>query len=192
MRVTFRNTVLATAICSSTLLASSAVLADDESYENAVGWMIGGGIYYSDLDARVDVDRDDLNFASFNTSSASYHIEGGYRFNKWLSVDAGYWDLGNYKSDRDIDGNREKFDATAWTVGGMVSVPLWIMDFYARGGAAFWDWDGRNIDADGTDPYFGLGAAFNLGGSLDLYAEWIRFDQDADIDAIGLGARWTF
>ena len=32
----------------------------------------------------------------------------------------------------------------------------------------------------------------NVGGSLDLYAEWIRFDQDADIDAFGVGARWTF
>jgi OOP family OmpA-OmpF porin len=195
MKVTLKSTVLATAICSSALLASSAVFAD-EAYENAVGWFVGGGLYYGDLDARVDIDRDDFqedSRVSFNTSSASFEIQGGYRFNKWLSADAGYWDLGNYKSDRDNDtGEREKFDATAWTVGGMVSVPLWIMDFYARGGAAFWDWDGRNVDADGTDPYFGLGAAFNLGGSLDLYAEWIRFDQDADIDTFGLGARWTF
>lgn len=193
MNNTIHRAGMAAAISCAALAYSATASADsDERYENKVGWMIGGGAYYSDLDSRVDIDRDDLDFASFNTSSGSFTLQGGYRFNTWLSADVGYWDLGNYKSDRDVDGEREKFDATAWTVGGMVSVPLWIMDLYARAGAAFWEWDGRNIDADGTDPYFGLGAAFNIGGSLDLYAEWVRFDQDADIDAIGVGARWTF
>ena len=128
----------------------------------------------------------------FDTSSTSFNIGGGYRFNKWLALDGGYWDFGNYKSDRDEDGDREKFDATAWTLGGMVSVPLWIMDFYAKAGVAFWDYDGRNFDADGEDLYFGLGAAFNIGSSLDIYGEWVRFDQDAEIDALGVGVRWTF
>ena len=74
----------------------------------------------------------------------------------------------------------------------MVSVPLWIMDFYGKAGVAFWDYDGRNFDADGEDLYFGLGAAFNIGSSLDIYGEWVRFDQDAEIDALGVGVRWTF
>ena len=74
----------------------------------------------------------------------------------------------------------------------MASVPLWIMDFYAKGGAAMWEYDGRNVDADGTDAYYGVGAAFNIGGSLDLYAEWVRFDLETNLDTFGLGVRWTF
>ena len=65
------------------------------------------------------------------------------------------------------------------------------MDFYARVGLAYWEYDGRNIDEDGNDPYFGLGAAFNIGSSLDIYGEWVRFDQEAKIDSLGLGIRWT-
>jgi OOP family OmpA-OmpF porin len=66
------------------------------------------------------------------------------------------------------------------------------MDFYARGGAAFWEYDGKYIDEDGSDPYYGLGAAFNVGSSLDLYLEWVRFDLETNIDTIGLGVRYTF
>ena len=183
-----RKTGLALAMSSAVLLTSLAANADGE------GWMIGGGVYYSVVDDKVEIDWDDveLDDITFDSSSEAYHINGGYRFNKWLSVDAGYWDLGNYKSSENGLSGKEPFDAEAWTLGGMVSVPLWIMDFYARGGAAFWNFDGRNIDADGTDPYYGVGASFNIGGSLDLYAEWIRFDLETDLDSFGLGVRYTF
>ncbi|MEH6592579.1 MAG: hypothetical protein V7746_20095 [Halioglobus sp.] len=63
---------------------------------------------------------------------------------------------------------------------------------YARGVTAFWEAEGKNVDTDGTDPYYGVGLAFNIGSSLDLYAEWIRFDFDSKIDTLGLGVRWTF
>ena len=184
----YRKTAMALAISGATMMTSGLAQADGD------GWMIGGGAYYSDIDDRLNVDRDDFERErlSFNSSSGSFNLGGGYRFNKWLAIDGGYWDFGNFESDRDDDGNREKFDATAWTLGGMVSVPLWIMDFYAKAGAAFWEYDGRNVDTDGTDPYFGLGAAFNIGGSLDIYGEWVRFDQDAKMDSFGVGVRYTF
>lgn len=183
MKISSRKTVIALALSGAALMSSGVTLAEGD------GWMLGGGLYYSDIDDKLNVDHEDYKF---NTSSGTFNVGGGYRFNKWLAIDGGYWDFGNYKSDRDEQGDREKFDATAWTLGGMVSVPLWIMDFYAKAGVAFWEYDGRNIDADGNDPYFGLGAAFNIGSSFDIYGEWVRFDQDARIDALGIGVRWTF
>jgi hypothetical protein len=188
MSTLVRKTGLALAISSAALLAPMAANAD------GTGWMIGGGVYYSTVDDKVEIDWENIERGDFNfdSSSEAFHVTGGYRFNKWLSLDAGYWDLGSFKSDKDGSGSKEQFDAEAWTVGGMVSVPLWIMDFYAKGGAAMWEYDGRNIDTDGTDPYYGIGASFNIGGSLDLYAEWVRFDLETDLDTFGLGVRWTF
>ena len=179
---------LALAISCAALMTPLAANADGQ------GWMIGGGAYYSVIDDKVEIEWEDIELGdiTFDSSSETFHIMGGYRFNKWLSLDAGYWDLGDYKSDTHGLGDREEFNAETWTVGGMVSVPLWIMDFYARGGAAMWEYDGRNVDLDGTDPYYGLGFAFNIGGSLDLYAEWVRFDFETDLDTFGLGVRWTF
>ena len=183
-----RNTGLALAIGSVALMAPMAANAD------GTGWMIGGGVYYSQVDDKVETDWDDIDLddINFDSSSEALHITGGYRFNKWLSLDAGYWDLGSFKSDANDLGHKQKFDAEAWTVGGMASVPLWIMDFYAKGGAAMWKYDGKNVDVDGTDLYYGVGAAFNIGGSLDLYAEWVRFDLETDLDTFGLGVRFTF
>ncbi|MEH6568719.1 MAG: outer membrane beta-barrel protein [Halioglobus sp.] len=186
-----KNTGLAAALGCAAIMTSFQVAAESEN----AGWFIGGGVYYSGLDDTFD-DVDDIGDVfeiDLDDNSTAFNLAGGYRINHWLAVDAGYWDLGNYSSDFDEDFGREKVDATAWTVGGMASVPLWIMDFYARGGAAFWDFDGRGAaDSDGTDPYYGLGAAFNVGRSLDIYAEWIRFDLDTEVDTFGLGVRWTF
>jgi hypothetical protein len=38
--------------------------------------MMGGGVCYSDLDEKVDIDRDDLDYLSFNISSGSCHLRG--------------------------------------------------------------------------------------------------------------------
>ncbi len=158
------------------------------------GFMLGGGAYYTQVDDDVDFEFEDIGDVEtfFDDKSWGFNGSVGWRFNKWIALDAGYWDLGEFNSDRFEDGDKVKIDYTTWTVGGMVSVPLWILDIYARGGAAFWDADSRLLDDDGTDPYYGLGAALNIGGSLDLYLELLRFDLDTDIDTVGFGVRFTF
>ncbi len=162
------------------------------------GFFVGAGGYWSLVDGSVDFDDFDLgdiNDIDFDDNSFAYNLDVGYRINSWLAVDGGYWSLGEYSSERLPNGEKLKADASAWTLGGMASVPLWILDVYARGGVAWWE-TGKDGDDDGTDWYFGLGAAFNLGGSLDLYGEWVRFslgsDVNTDVDLFGLGIRWTF
>jgi hypothetical protein len=153
------------------------------------GLMLGGGVYATSIDDEFD--RDNIE-DFFDDKSTGIQADIGWRFNKWIAVDAGYWDLGEFKSDRDGNGNKAKIDITTFTVGGIVSVPLWVLDIYARGGAAFWDADSRNYDDDGTDPFYGVGVALNIGGSLDIYLEVNRFDLETDVDMAGLGVRWTF
>lgn len=173
---------------------ASAVYADDGNR----GFMIGAGLYYGLVSDKVDI-SDDFDFSDIkiDDSSAAYNFMAGYRINNWLAVDGGYWNLGEYSSDRLPNGDKLKSEATAWTLGGIASVPLWILDVYGRAGVAWWETStSGGADDDSTDWYYGLGAAFNLGGSIDLYAEWVRFDLgsdvNADIDLLGVGVRWTF
>jgi hypothetical protein len=160
---------------------------------DGVGLMLEGGAYYAQVDDDIEIeDLEDLK-AKFDDNSYGYNLGIGWRFNKWLAVDGGYWDLGDFNSDRFVAGGKAKVEFDTFTVGGIVSVPLWILDVYARGGAAFWNADSSDFgDDDGTDPYYGIGASLNIGGSLDLYLEVLRFDLETSVDTVGLGARFTF
>jgi hypothetical protein len=171
------------------LIALSAPIL---THADGTGLMLGAGGYYGAVDDNVDGSDFNLGNVKIDDSSGAYNLDIGYRFNKWIAVDAGYWGLGEYKSDKILNTDFTT-DASAWTVGGIASVPIWIIDIYARGGAAYWETDTKGIgDDDGVDAYYGLGAAFNLGGSLDIYGEWIRFDLNTDLDLLGIGVRWTF
>ncbi len=152
---------------------------------------------YAQIDDDYKIDFDDIEDADdlkavFDDSDIGFNVGAGWRFTNWLSVDAGYWDFGEFKSDSFGDSRRDSIETTAITVGGMVSVPLWIIDVYARGGAAFWDADAKYFDDDGTDPYYGVGGALNVFGSIDIYLEYVRFALENDIDTASLGIRFTF
>lgn len=176
------------------LLSGATALTATVAQADATGFFIAGGANYaqfdSDLEDEIDWDEDIEAF--FDDKAVGYNLGAGYRFNKWLAVDAAYWDLGEFKSDTLENGQKLKYDTTIWTVGGIVSVPLWILDVYGRAGAAMWDADSRYIEEDGTDAYYGAGVALNILGSLDIYLEYVRFDADNAIDSANLGLRFTF
>ena len=176
------------------LMGSTAALTAGYAQADSTGLFIAGGVNYAQLDTNLDdeIDWDDNIEAFFDDKTVGYNLGGGYRFNKWLAVDAAYWDLGEFKSDRLDNGETLGFDTSIWTVGGIVSAPLWILDVYGRAGAAMWDVDSRYIENDGTDLYYGAGVALNVFRSLDIYLEYVRFDADDAIDTAGLGLRWTF
>ncbi len=176
------------------LLSGATALSVNVARADSTGFFIAGGANYAEFDSDLEDEIDwseDLE-AFFDDKAVGYNLGAGYRFNKWLAVDAAYWDLGEFKSDEVEGFGKLKYDATIWTVGGIVSVPLWILDVYGRVGAAMWDADSRYIEEDGTDLYYGAGVALNIFGSLDLYAEYVRFDTDNAIDSANLGLRFTF
>lgn len=186
MKLLARNAQAVFVAVATAMVFSGTALADGK------GLMLGGGLYYANVSGKLD-GGSGIDDIKFDDSSGAYNLDIGWRFNKWIAVDAGYWGLGEYKADDNVLGEDFKTDTSAWTVGGIFSVPIWIIDIYARGGAAWWEANTKGIDNDdGTDPYYGLGAAFNLGGSLDIYGEWTRFDLNTDIDLFGVGVRWTF
>lgn len=175
-------------------LALAMGLAPRPAAADSTGLFIAGGANYAELDSSIEDDLEDIEDleALFDDRAVGYNLGAGYRFNKWLAIDAAYWDLGEFKSDKLTNGQKIGFDTTIWTVGGIVSVPLWILDIYGRAGVAMWDVDSRFISEDGTDPYYGAGVALNIFGSTDLYLEYVRFDAEEAIDSANLGIRFTF
>ncbi|MEM1110494.1 MAG: outer membrane beta-barrel protein [Pseudomonadota bacterium] len=177
-----------------TILTASTLVAQTASADGT-GWFVGGAVQWGQVDDSLDDDDIDIGDdieALFDDNAVGFNAGGGYRFNKWLAIDAAYWDLGEFASDRLDDGEKLNFDLTAISLGGIVSVPLWVLDVYGRIGAAYLEADGRFVDADSTEPYFGVGAALNVGGSLDFYLEYVRIEGDVAIDTAGLGVRFTF
>lgn len=115
---------------------------------DGTGFFLAGGVNYNAIDDTFD--KDDFNppedlESIHDGSSTGFNLGGGWRFNKWLAVDAAYWDL-----------------------------------------------EGDRFEDDGTDLYYGVGAAVNIFGSLDIYLEAVRFDAETDINSAGLGLRFTF
>lgn len=176
------------------LLSGATALAASVAQADSTGFFIAGGANYAQFDSDLEdeIDWNDDIEAFFDDKAVGYNLGGGYRFNKWLAVDAAYWDLGEFKSDSLENGQKFKYDTSIWTVGGIVSAPLWILDVYGRMGAAMWDAESRYIEEDGTDIYYGAGVALNVFRSLDLYVEYVRFDFDNAIDSANLGMRFTF
>ena len=176
------------------LLGAAMAITATFAHADSTGFFIAGGVNYAQLDTSLEdeIDWDEDLEAFFDDKTVGYNLGAGYRFTKWLAVDAAYWDLGEFKSDELDNGEKLGFDTSIWTVGGMVSVPLWILDVYGRAGAAMWDVDSRFIEEDGTDLYYGAGVALNVFRSLDIYLEYVRFDADEAIDTAGMGLRWTF
>ena len=142
---TTRNAALAAALSGAALMTPGIASADGE------GLMLGGSVLYAQLDEdfdRDDIDWDDPDFddlgAIFDDKSVGFNGQIGWRFNKWIALDAGYWDLGSFSSDRIGDtGEKIDLDVTALSLGGMVSVPLWILDLYGRAGWTWWDAESR-------------------------------------------------
>jgi hypothetical protein len=147
-------------------------------------FVVSGGAYFSQIDEDLGV--------LFNDSDSAYTGSVGWRFNEWISIDAGYWDLGEYNSDRFGDGYRIDAKVDTWSLGAIVGLPIGIVDLYLRGGMAFWEADAGTFEENDEDPFYGFGLGFNLGDDLQIYSEWIRFDIAASIDTLGVGLRLSF
>jgi len=156
-------------------LASSFVAADNEQL------YIGVGAYEANIDGDFDgLDDDDTTAAAFL----------GYKFSKMFAIEAGYYDLGDY-SGRNVD-----VEVDAFSLAGALILPLAIFDIYAKAGIAYINVDvdagARSDDDSDSEAFAGVGANINLGRHIDLYAEYLYFDTDIDVDTLGLGVRFLF
>lgn len=163
---------VAAALAASLLLVATTVQADTGPY-------IGGSVGSTTL--QIAATDPDLGDFSFDESDFSWKLFGGYNFDLPvinLGIEAGYVDLGG-PSVTVLD---QEFGLaiTAWDAFGVAGFDLGPLNLFAKAGFVTWDVEATiaGLDAgtdDGTDPAYGIGAAFEV-GSLQLRAEYEMFD----------------
>jgi hypothetical protein len=170
------------------LLAATPLVAADVDH----------GLYFGASVASTSVDVDNPTF-DLDDSDNGWKGIVGWRIFNFLAVEANYVDFGT------IDDSVGGTDVSLSTDGVDLSALLILtlgshVDIFAKGGYVSWDFtldsDDPSFDTnnDGNDLLYGLGAAFRIGDSFQIRAEYERFEiEDTDsFDMASLGATFTF
>ena len=138
-------------------------------------WYIGGGI------GETDYDADEVS--SFDDPT-SFELLVGKDINRNLSFEASYIDFG--EADDDIAPNW-RLSANGLTLGALIKAPITReFDIFFKIGLNKWDLelreDGFGIiaDDDGTDIFYGFGAAVKMNNQVSLGARYNVYDFDGD------------
>lgn len=165
------------------LFFSSVAVAGSES-----GLYLGGSIGQSTITAKDQAPGE----PQFDENDAGYKIFLGYNFGVIplidLAVEGSYVDFGK------PSGNNVEIDLTGWDAFGLAALTFGPFSVFGKMGVLSWD-SKSNVFADdsGSDPAYGLGAKFILGG-LALRAEYEYFDVNelSDLYMISAGLSLTF
>ncbi len=146
----------------------------------AGGLYIGGGAYQADSD--VGDDTVPGGFIGYNFIDTNFLM---------LSGEVGYYDLG------DTSNRKAKVEASAWTAGGVVALPLGpFFELYAKGGVAFAEvkreTDDRKDDKNNEEAYYGVGASVDILDTIDIYVEYVVFDTSVNSEIAGVGVKFSF
>lgn len=149
---------------------------------------LGAGAYYTDIQAAA-FDDSDIVPAGFI----------GYQFLDsnllMLSVEGGYYDLGSVSGS--ASGTAFSADASALTLSGVAYLPIGpFVEVYGKLGVAAMRVDTRfgdlSRDDDETAAFAGAGVALDFLDTIDLYVEYLQFDNAIDSKMIGVGIRLDF
>jgi hypothetical protein len=183
------KTSLSLAILLATTMAGSAAHAAEQGLFAEVG----AGLSTFDLPSYfyvpgVSVDDEDMFFS----------IGAGYNFNKMFAAEVGYIDLG--EAEASVPGYKATFSADGFYFGPRLTVELSPqVGAYGRVGMFAWDaGDKDNVrfskSIEGTDFYFGIGAALRISDRGWLLADWTRYTIQAreEFHVDTLGAKFKF
>jgi OOP family OmpA-OmpF porin len=161
----------------------------------AQGFYLGGAISHAAVDETV---LDDTRNA--------YKFFLGYELPKFIGFEAAWVDFGEFDDVITSEGGSSQvgYDVRTATAAITGRIPAGeLVTFYAKTGYMFWSTDislnGTVSDPEfeegsdnGSDWFYGGGLRFNF-GKFSVLGEWERYTlRNVDIDAISLGARWTF
>ncbi|MDW7748882.1 outer membrane beta-barrel protein [Halomonas sp.] len=196
-------------------LVASPAFAQSYQYNPVEGPYLGAGIGHASLD---NDSLDQLDDAGYSTddSDTGYKLFAGYQFNPNFAVEASYLDFGEFTADAAItDGVNvasESVKAEAEGFGFALVGKLPIQNgFSVHGKLGMIAWDGDAYDtvkvngqtfidtklsADGTDPFYGIGAEYEI-DRIMMRAEYERYDlsdsgEDFEIDLFSASIGYRF
>ena len=176
---------------------STAAVADDD------GFYIGAGVGGASTDQ-------ELNFASapplpnvVDEDDTAFKVFAGYTFDLPLidlAVEAAWNQFGEPELEL-LNDSELTTEPTGLSAFGIVTLDAGLIDIFGKVGVVAWSLDtaidGSTLDFledSGTDPAYGLGAAFGI-GSVEIRAEYERFDfgdADADVSMLSASLLWRF
>lgn len=186
------KTSLSLAILLATTMIGSAAHAAEQSR-----FFVEAGVGMSSIDLGSEpgwsVDEEDVFFS----------IGAGYSFNKMFALETGYIDLGEAEATETATGDTAKVTADGFYFGPRLTLEITPQfEAYGRVGVFTWDAevkgsDGFSASDDGTDVYFGIGAAYKISEQVSLGADWTRYTfesdgDDVDVDAFGAKLKFNF
>lgn len=162
------------------------------------GFYLGAGVSQTEIDAFDDDAFGVGDLDDFKIDNTSYKIIAGFRPLDFMAIEANYIDLGD--GEVGVGDFTFRTEAKAIAAYALFSLPIPIVDVYAKLGVARWELDGSfdgtdidDLDDEATEFAYGVGAQMNF-GSLGARLEWENFDVDRTDGAelLTLGLTWTF
>jgi OOP family OmpA-OmpF porin len=158
------------------------------------GFYLGAGIGSAQLDDSFDgLDIDD--------DTTAYRLVAGWRLNRYVGLEAGWHDFGDFEQSFTIDGQRvdATLSADGYTLGLSGSYPLGNrLELMGRAGAFFWDGEAEltylsEADPGDTNPYYGAGLGYALGEQFLVTGDWTRYElEDTRSDVFSVGFQFRF
>ncbi|UYG07438.1 outer membrane beta-barrel protein [Halomonas sp. M4R1S46] len=200
----------------STLVLLSCNLAMAQDYSSRhTGIYFGASAGSAELNNNTFERLSNHGFSNDETTSG-YQIHIGYNFTPNVGLELSYTDFGDYTSEISlpVQGSTLQEDietgieGTGLALVGKMPVTRGF-SFYTKAGIISWEsttLDVASMDdetfmelefqAEGTDPFFGLGAEYNLGRSA-IRSEYTRYsladgDESFQIDMFSLSLSYLF
>lgn len=153
--------------------------------------------------SQIDTGLDNIAGVSVDDSDTFFSVGAGFNFNRMVALEAGYADLGEAEVSVPLAAYTATISADGFYFGPRLTGALSNqIEGYARVGMLVWDAEFSDSDGfagsdDGTDVYFGLGAALKISDQLSLGADWTRYmlesdGEDLDVDAFGGKLKFSF
>lgn len=201
------------------LIVSGIALAQDDE---GGAFNFAGNLYGSVAFGQSEYDIDHDGITKSDLEDSSLGISFGYLMNENLGLEVGYQQFGEGSATFTVGTTAEstpttvtadfKFEASGWTLGGAVSMPVSdraVVGF--RAGFLFWDVDveiGSSMDikdagdagGDGSDAYWGLTFGYKIADNATLGLGYSAYsiggvnvdNEDVDGDITDLNAYLTF
>lgn len=176
------------------LLASTTAVAQTES-----GFYVGAGIG----EATIEIDD-----TGFDDSDTAFKVFGGYDINRFFAVEAAYFDGGT--AEQELAGmsfvGSTEVDTSGFDLAALGRLPINdVFSVHAKIGIASYDVDttirvssrfGQSVTKENIsdeDVLFGFGAAFDIGASFGLRAEYETVEaSDGDFTLLSISGLFRF
>lgn len=174
------------------LLAVPLVAGADTLFDDEYGPYAGVGVGYGTFDNEDFLTEDN----ELRDDRMTWQAFVGAKFTSYIGLEGAYVDFG------EADGDGGFLDANGLSAALVINVPLHdTFSLSARGGQLWWDAQGTGVapldefdfDADGEDPFYGVGAHFGSGEGIGLSVRYDLYEIDqTDIEVPSLNLEFGF